>query len=84
MKKVKIYSTNICPYCDKVKDLFDKKNVSYMEINLTGDSEAMGRLVADTGFRTVPQVFIGEKFYGGCDDIYALEKSGQLDVLLSD
>lgn len=83
MKTVKIYSTNYCPYCVKVKDFFSKKGVSFHEIDLTNDDDGLRRLVEATNWRTVPQVFIGDQFIGGCDDVLALDRKGELDQLLS-
>ncbi|MDD2941721.1 MAG: glutaredoxin 3 [bacterium] len=82
MKKITIYTTNYCPYCVKAKELFSRKNLAFEEIDLSEDHERRSQLVRETGMRTVPQIFVGETFVGGCDDLHALEKNGELDRLL--
>jgi glutaredoxin 3 len=82
MQPVRIYTTDYCPYCDRAKALLDRKGVAYQEIDVTGDDEARERLVETTGMRTVPQIFVGETLVGGCTDLEALERAGELDPLL--
>jgi glutaredoxin 3 len=82
MQKVTIYTTDYCPYCTKVKNFFDKKGISYEEIDLSKDPERRSALVAQTKLRTVPQVFIGDTFVGGCDDTIAMDARGELMGLL--
>lgn len=82
MVEIIIYSTNSCPYCVKAKNLLQKKSIAFKEIKITSD-ELKNEMVQKSGGRmTVPQIFIGEKHVGGCDDLYALEASGKLDELL--
>jgi len=84
MKKVTIYSSSRCPYCVKAKRLLDSKNVQYEEIDVTDDDDARAKLIEKAnGLRTVPQIFIGEAHVGGCDELYALDKEGRLDKLIS-
>ena len=82
MKPVKIYTTPSCPYCVRAKRLLQKKNIAYEEIDVAGDDEARERLTEQTGQRTVPQIFIGDRHVGGSDDLHALEERGELDSLL--
>ncbi|PID99803.1 MAG: glutaredoxin 3 [Acidobacteria bacterium] len=83
MAKIELYSSTRCPYCVKAKALLDEKGVSYQLIDITDDDEARKDLVAKAnGLRTVPQIFIDERHIGGCDDLYALERAGELDALL--
>lgn len=83
MKKVRIYTTNYCPYCVRAKDLLSRKGIPFEEIDVTQDPEMREKLVALTGGRTtVPQIFIEDMSVGGFDDISALEKAGKLDGLL--
>jgi glutaredoxin 3 len=83
MAKVKIYTTNVCPYCVRAKSLLDSKGIDYEEHDLTGDDKGREDLVKMSGgLRTVPQIFIGDKHIGGCDNLYALEQKGELDGLL--
>jgi len=78
---VVVFSKSYCPYCKKVKDLFDSLGVKYQSYELdemdNGDAiqQELGKL---TGATTVPRVFINGEFIGGCDDTLSLHKSGQL------
>jgi glutaredoxin 3 len=81
---VKVYLTPTCPYCHRAKQLLTHKGVSFEEIDLSRQpSSVRSTLTAQTGSRTVPQIFIAEQFIGGCDDLYALERQGKLDALLA-
>lgn len=82
MPKVKIYTTNYCPYCVAAKNLLSKKGVVYEEINVEGDAEKRRWLAETTGRTTVPQIFIEGTPVGGFDDIKALDQNGDLDKLL--
>jgi glutaredoxin 3 len=84
MSKVKIYTTPICPYCVRAKSLLEKKGASFDEVDVFMDADARQEMEDKTnGARTVPQIFIGEKHVGGCDELYALESEGRLDPLLN-
>ena len=83
MAKITIYTTPICPYCVRAKQLFQRKGVSYDEIDVSRNQELRQQLVQQTKQRTVPQIFINEQHIGGCDDLYALERQGALDSLLA-
>lgn len=83
MPDVVIYTTAICPYCVRAKMLLQRKGVAYTEIDVSGDAAARQALTARTRQRTVPQIFINDEHIGGCDDLYALERAGQLDAKLS-
>jgi glutaredoxin 3 len=83
MAKVEIYTTTICPFCDRAKALLRKKGVAFDEIDVSGDVELRQAMVARAnGRRTVPQIFIDNVSVGGSDDLYALETDGKLDSLL--
>lgn len=82
MAKIIIYSTEICPYCVRAKQLFDRKQVSYQEIRIDLDEQLRFEMERLSGRRTVPQIFINDQPIGGCDDLYALERQGKLDELL--
>jgi glutaredoxin 3 len=83
MSKIKIYTTPICPYCVRAKALLKKKGAQFEEVDVFMDADARQEMEDKSqGRRTVPQIFIGEKHVGGCDDLYALESQGQLDPLL--
>lgn len=84
MAEVEIYTTRICPYCVRAKSLLNKKNQDFKEIDVTTDAELRAELVQKSGGqRTVPQIFINGKHIGGSDDLYALDREGKLDALLS-
>lgn len=82
MAKIVIYTTEICPYCVRAKKLLDQKGVSYTEIRVDLNSAARDEMIALTGRKTVPQIVIDDEAIGGCDDLYALERAGQLDKRL--
>ena len=84
MSKVKIYTTPICPYCVRAKALLKKKGAAFDEVDVFMDADARQEMEdKSNGARTVPQIFIGEKYVGGCDELYALESEGRLDPLLN-
>jgi len=84
MKPVRIYTTPICPYCVRAKSLLKKKGAEVEEVDVLMDLEARGEMEAKSGgARSVPQIFIGDTHVGGCDELYALEREGKLDPLLS-
>ncbi|MBL0231456.1 MAG: glutaredoxin 3 [Moraxellaceae bacterium] len=83
MAKVVIYTTRICPYCVRAKQLFQRKGINYEEIDVSLDNDLRIKLVERTKQRTVPQIFINDQHIGGCDDLYALERQGALDPLLA-
>ena len=83
MKKIEIYTTNTCPFCFAAKDLLTKKNLPFTEVDLSGDAPGRAALTDRVnGLTSVPQIFIGKAHIGGCDDLYALENTGELDKLL--
>jgi len=83
MPNIKIYTTPICPYCVRAKALLRKKGASFEEIDVFMNTDARAEMELKSGGRyTVPQIFIGERHVGGCDDLYALDRAGELDPLL--
>ncbi|MCP4595057.1 glutaredoxin 3 [Neptuniibacter sp.] len=83
MAEVTIYTTRWCPFCIRAKMLLDHKQVEYTEIPVDGDPEKRQEMTRLSGGHTVPQIFIDETPIGGCDDMFALERQGQLDELLN-
>lgn len=81
--KVRLYSTQFCPFCVRAKNLLKSKQADFDEIDLTDDSETRSRISAETGWQTVPMIFIGDEFVGGCSELYDLESRGLLDGLLA-
>jgi glutaredoxin 3 len=80
--KVQMYTTSWCPYCDRARQLLTKKSVDFEEIDVDARPEARAEMVARSGRRTVPQIFIGDRHIGGSDDLFALEAEQGLDPLL--
>ncbi|MFJ7438174.1 glutaredoxin 3 [Methylorubrum thiocyanatum] len=84
MQPVTIYTTAWCPYCSAAKSLLREKGVSFNEIDVEKTAGARATMVQRAGGRTsVPQIFVGDQHVGGCDDLYALERAGDLDPLLA-
>lgn len=82
MRRIKIYTTPICPYCVRAKALLKKKGASYEEIDVLMDRGAREEMERKSGQCTVPQIFIGDVHVGGSDDLHALDSEGALDPLL--
>ncbi|MBE9477353.1 MAG: glutaredoxin 3 [Proteobacteria bacterium] len=84
MKRVEIYTTPICGYCARAKRLLSKKGVSYAEINIMIRPAKRAQMMQRTNGRSsVPQIFVGGKHIGGCDELHALERNGKLDAMLA-
>lgn len=79
---ITIYTTAFCPYCVRAKMLLDKKGVSYNEIAVDQQPDKRIEMEMKSGGNSVPQIFIGAKHIGGCDDMYELEMDQELDALL--
>lgn len=83
MAKVEIYSGDYCPYCQRAKDLLERKGVDYTEYDVTKNPQELDKMLKRSqGQRTIPQIFIDNEHIGGCDDLYALEAKQALDALL--
>ena len=83
MPAVKMYTTAVCPYCVRAKQLLKAKGVAEIEeIRIDQLPEAREHMMNITGRRTVPQIFIGDTHVGGCDDLIALDAKGGLMPLL--
>lgn len=82
MSQVTIYTKPYCPFCIRALDLLDKKGVAYTEIEAAFDAEKRQEMMRRSGRATFPQIFVGERHIGGCDDMMALERTGELDPLL--
>ena len=85
MPSVLMYSTRVCPYCVMAEKLLQKKGVAQLEkILIDVDPAQRENMMARTGRRTVPQIYIGDQHVGGYDDLAALDRAGKLDALLAD
>lgn len=84
MAKIEIYTTPICGFCHRAKQLLAQKGAKFIEINVMVNAGKREEMVKrSNGETTVPQIFIGKKHIGGCDDLFDLEYDGTLDKLLS-
>jgi glutaredoxin 3 len=84
MQAVKMFTTQVCPYCVRAKQLLKSKGVQAIdEVRIDTDPAALKEMMQITGRRTVPQIFIGSTHVGGCDDLIALDQAGKLMPLLS-
>lgn len=83
MPEIKIYSTPICPYCVRAKDLLKRKDAQWQEIDVSDDEARTKMIELAGGMRTVPQIFIGDMHVGGYDDLAALDRQGKLDAMLA-
>ena len=83
MPKAIIYTTIACGYCMRAKELLKGKQVPFEEIDVSYDAEGRRVMMEKAGGRmTVPQIFIGDRHVGGWRELYELERSGRLDLLL--
>jgi len=83
MNTVRMFTTQVCPYCQRAKALLQQRGVQVIdEIRVDLDPAQRDAMIAATGRRTVPQIFIGDTHVGGCDDLVALDRSGALMPLL--
>lgn len=84
MPAVTIYTKAWCPYCSAAKQLLTAKNAAFTEIDIGRQPGRRSEMIAKAGGRsTVPQIFIGDRHVGGCDDLHALDRAGRLDPLLA-
>ena len=83
MSNVTIYTKPYCPYCIRAVGLLEKKGVAFNEIEAAFDPGKRQEMIQRSGRATFPQIFIGERHIGGCDDMMALERAGDLDGLLA-
>jgi glutaredoxin 3 len=82
--EVVMYLTPWCPYCARARALLESKRVPVQEIDIEAEPERRAEMIErSSGRRTVPQIFIGDRHVGGCDDLHALDSAGQLDPLLT-
>lgn len=79
MSTIRVYTKQACTYCVQAKKLLQRKGLAYEEIDLGSDPGVEANLTALTGFRTVPQIFINERFVGGFTELMKLNALGELD-----
>ena len=84
MNSVKMYTTAVCPYCTRAKQVLKARGVETIEeIRVDTDPDQRMKMMEITGWRTVPQIFIGQTHVGGCDDLIALDGRGELAKMLA-
>ena len=85
MKKVIIYTGQLCTHCEWTKDLLKRKNIQFTEYNIGKDPKKMEEMLKrSNGAKSVPQIFIGDYYVGGNNQLQALEREGNLNSLLDD
>ena len=82
MAEAIVYSSDYCPYCIRAKQLLKSKNVAFEEIRVDGKPQVRAEMANKAKRTSVPQIWIGSTHVGGCDDLFALERAGELDALL--
>jgi glutaredoxin 3 len=82
-RRVVLYTTQWCGYCERARRLFRQKGIEFEEIDVEGSAEARREMMQRSGRRSVPQIFIDGTYVGGSDDLLDLEGSGRLDALLN-
>ena len=81
--KIEIYSGDYCPYCVRAKSLLKQRGLDFIEYNVQQEPEKRAEMMKrSNGGRTIPQIFINDQHVGGCDELYALDRKGQLDAWL--
>jgi len=82
MKSVTIYTTHSCPHCARAKDLLKRKGIAFEEIDVTEDPKKREEAQERYGWMTVPLIVIDDKFIGGAEELYVLERTGKLAKLV--
>lgn len=84
MQPVEIYTSPLCGFCHAAKRLLKQKDINFSEVDVLVDPSRKPEMIQRAnGKKTVPQIFIGETHVGGCDELYALERAGKLDSLMT-
>ena len=83
MAEVTIYTRKMCGYCTAAKKLLTDKDIAFREFDATFDFDIKQEMIKKSGRRTFPQIFINEEHVGGCDDLFDLDKAGQLELKLA-
>ncbi|NNF17198.1 MAG: glutaredoxin 3 [Gammaproteobacteria bacterium] len=82
MPKITLYGTRFCPFCIRARQLLEDKGVDFEDISVDQDAEQRLIMRERSGRTSVPQIFVDDHHVGGCDELYALERNGELDQLL--
>ena len=82
--KIEVYSGDYCPFCVRAKSLLKKRGLDFIEYNVQDEPDKRIEMMQrSNGSRTIPQIFINNRHVGGCDDLYALDRKGELDAWLT-
>ncbi len=81
--RITLYTTDWCPYCERAKALLKRKGLGFREIDVERDPKVREEMVARSGRRSVPQIFVGDTHVGGCDELLALDRAGALESLVN-
>ena len=82
MAKITLYSADWCPFCVRAKRLLEGKGVAFDEVNVDQSPGKREEMVAKTGHKTIPMIFINDKFIGGFSELSALNEKGELDTMI--
>ena len=80
---VTVYTSSFCGYCMRVLDLLQRRGIEYTEISVEDSPGLRDELVAKSGRRSLPQIYLGERYLGGAEELAAMDRSGELDRLLA-
>lgn len=83
MSDIEIYTTRFCPFCVRAKQLLQSKGLAFDEVPVDGDAQKREQMTRRAGSHTVPQIWIKGEHIGGCDELMALDRSGELDRRLA-
>ncbi len=81
---VTVYTSSFCGYCMRALDLLQRRGIEYTEISVEDSPGLRDELVAKSGRRSLPQIYLGERFLGGAEELAAMDRSGELDRLLAE
>lgn len=79
--RIVLYTTPWCPFCVRARQLLEQKGLVYENIDVSGDPDRKREMMERSGRHTVPQIWINDEHVGGCDELFALERSGRLDQM---
>lgn len=82
MANIEIYTTQWCPFCIRAKQLFDSNDIAYSETDVNSVAGSRSEMIERSNRHTVPQIFIDGHHVGGCDDLFAAARSGELQAML--
>jgi len=80
--QITMYSTRFCPYCINAKGLLNSKGIEFKDLSVDGKPELREEMARKSGRYTVPQIWIGDEHIGGCDELFSLERSNRLDIMI--